>query len=91
MNLENSELFAKIFLDIIHGYTENVFGICTHCNLFANFSLTSFTDTLKMYLAYALTVTYLPIFPCHTSYWFTKISPAKILLCTVLVLVLKYF
>ena len=37
-NLENHELFAKIFLVIIHRYTENVFGIFTHCNLFANSS-----------------------------------------------------
>ena len=36
---ENHALFAKIFLAIIHRYTENVFGICTHCSLFANFSL----------------------------------------------------
>ena len=39
MNLENPALFAKIFLAIIHRYTESVFGICTHCNLFANFFL----------------------------------------------------
>ena len=37
-NLKNPELFAKIFLAIIHRYTENVFGMCTHCNLFANSS-----------------------------------------------------
>ena len=27
-NLANRKLFAKIFLAIIHSYTENVFGIC---------------------------------------------------------------
>ena len=35
-NLENPELFAKVFLAIIHRYTENVFSICTYCNLFTN-------------------------------------------------------
>ena len=47
-----------------------------------------FRDTPKMYLAYALTVTYLPIFPCQylLPVWFAKNFP-----CTVLVLVLKYF
>ena len=35
MNLENSELFAKIFLDIIHGYTENVFGTVTYLPIFS--------------------------------------------------------
>ena len=39
MNLENHELFAKIFLANIHRYTKNVFGICTDCNLFAKFFL----------------------------------------------------
>ena len=39
MNLETPALFAKIFLAIIHRYTESVFDICTHCNLFANFFL----------------------------------------------------
>ena len=39
VNLENHKLFAKIFLAIIHRYTKNVFGICTDCNLFANFFL----------------------------------------------------
>ena len=39
VNLENHELFTKIFLANIHRYTKNVFGICTHCNLFANFFL----------------------------------------------------
>ena len=38
-NLENPALFAKVFLAIFHRYTKNVFGICTHCNLFANVSL----------------------------------------------------
>ena len=38
-NFENPALFAKIFLAIIHRYNENVFGICTHCNLSANFFL----------------------------------------------------
>ena len=38
-NFENPALFAKIFLAIIHRYTKNVFSICTHCNLFANFFL----------------------------------------------------
>ena len=38
-NFENPTLFAKIFLAIIHRCTKNVFGICTHCNLFANFFL----------------------------------------------------
>ena len=33
VNLANHELFAKIFLAIIHR-TENVFGICTDCSLF---------------------------------------------------------
>ena len=34
-NLANRELFAKIFLGNIHTYTENIFGICTDCSLFA--------------------------------------------------------
>ena len=38
-NFENLALFAKIFIAIIHRYTENVFSICTNCNLFANFFL----------------------------------------------------
>ena len=38
-NIENPALFAKIFIAIILRYTENVFSICTHCNLFANFFL----------------------------------------------------
>ena len=56
------------------------------------FSLPLFTDTLKMYVAYALTVTYSAIFslPIPLTYMVhQKFSPAKILLCTVLVL--KYF
>ena len=40
-NFENHELFAKIFLPNIHRYTENVFGICTDCNLFAKFFLSN--------------------------------------------------
>ena len=36
---ENPALFAKIFIAIILRYTEKVFSICTHCNLFANFFL----------------------------------------------------
>ena len=39
VNLANRELFTKIFLTNIHKYTENVFGICTVCSLFANFFL----------------------------------------------------
>ena len=38
-NLANRELFTKIFLNNIHRYTENVFGICTDCSLFTKFSL----------------------------------------------------
>ena len=41
VNFENPALFAKTFLAIIHRYTENVSGICTHCNLFTNFFLTN--------------------------------------------------
>ena len=37
--LMNGELFAKTFLTNIHRYTENVFGICTDCSLFAKFFL----------------------------------------------------
>ena len=40
MNLANKELFTKIFLANIHRYTENVFGLCTDCSLFAKFFLT---------------------------------------------------
>ena len=40
-NFENPALFAKIFRAIIHRYTKNAFGICTECNLFANFFLTN--------------------------------------------------
>ena len=32
-------LFAKIFLAKVQKYTENVFGICTDCSLFAKFFL----------------------------------------------------
>ena len=38
MNLANCEPFAKFFANI-HRYTENVYGICTDCCLFANFFL----------------------------------------------------
>ena len=38
-NLANRELFTKIFLNNIHRYTKNVFGICTDCSLFTKFSL----------------------------------------------------
>ena len=35
----NHELFAKIFLTNIHGYTKNVFGICTDLAYSPNFPL----------------------------------------------------
>ena len=38
-NLVNRELFANILFTTIHRYTENVFGICTDCSLFAKFFL----------------------------------------------------
>ena len=40
-NLANHEPFAKIFLTNIHRYTENLYGICTDCCLFAKFFLTN--------------------------------------------------
>ena len=41
MSLVNCELFANIFLAnlYIHRYTENLFSICTDCNLLAKFFL----------------------------------------------------
>ena len=39
VNLVNCQLFAKIFLTNSHRYTDNVFGICTDCSLFAKFFL----------------------------------------------------
>ena len=47
--------------------------------LFAKIFSPIFTDTLKMYLASALTVAYLPNFssPIALPVWFTNISPAK--------------
>ena len=67
VNFENPALSAKIFLAIIHRYTENVFGICTHCNLcscqffarqyllpvwFAKVSPICYTNNVRMYLYY---------------------------------------
>ena len=47
-NLANYGLFAKIFLANIHTYTENVFGICIDCSLFAEFFLAnSFTCMVR--------------------------------------------
>ena len=37
VNFVNHELFAKIFLTNIQGYTKNVFGICTGLSLVARF------------------------------------------------------
>ena len=49
------------------------------------FSLPIFTDTQKMYKAYALTVAYSPKFssPKLLYAWFAKISPAKYFPCMV--------
>ena len=46
------------------------------------FSLPIFTDRLKMYLAYALTVVYSPNFSSPTAFtiWFAKIFPCQIFL-----------
>ena len=42
MNLANREPFAKIFLANINRYTENAYGICIDCSLFAKFFLTKY-------------------------------------------------
>ena len=55
-----------------------------NCKLYLPiFSLLVFADTPKMYLAYALTVIYLPNFSLYGS---PKISPTKYFLCMVNVL-----
>ena len=57
---KNCELFTKIFPTNIHRYTENVFGICTDCSLFAEFFLTnSFYGLPKFYPAKIFPCTYL--------------------------------
>ena len=68
VNFKNPALFAKIFLAIIHRYTENVFGICPHCNLFANFSL---TNTSYLYGS--------PKFP-HVQYLYLNTSKSTCIL-----------
>ena len=56
------------------------------------FSSSIFTDTLKMYLAYALTVAYLPKFSLPIAFTCTvcqKIFPAKHFLCGIIILLVN--